>query len=264
MKLIAFLVAAVLSIAVWSCSLDQAASPDAANKPEQTAPAGPKQPVLVELFTSEGCSSCPPADRALALLESQQPVNSADTITLEFHVDYWDGPEWKDPFSSSLYSQRQEEYSSAFKLGGNYTPQMVVDGRSEFVGSDLGKATQTIQKFASEPQAKADASVTGGSIKISIIGLPRHDTATAYLAAVEDGLTSNVTGGENSGAKLPHTSVVRELRTAGIVEKGSDKFETEGALLLQSSWKKENTRYVVFVQENASRKILAVGRAAIK
>ncbi|MEP6847675.1 MAG: DUF1223 domain-containing protein, partial [Acidobacteriota bacterium] len=143
MKLIGFLIAAVFSIVVWSCTSEHAAGPEAANKIQQAAPAGVRQPVLVELFTSEGCSSCPPADRALTLLENQQPVNSADTITLEFHVDYWDGPEWKDPFSLALYSQRQEEYSSAFKLGSNYTPQMVIDGQSEFVGSDLGKATQT-------------------------------------------------------------------------------------------------------------------------
>jgi len=219
-----------------------------------------KQPILVELFTSEGCSSCPPADRALALLEKKQPVNSADAVTLEFHVDYWDGPGWKDPFSSALYSQRQEEYSSALRLESNYTPQMVVNGKSEFVGSDLGKATQTIEKLAAEPHARAVAAIDGTSAKISVTGLPAHDTATVYLATVEDDLTSNVTGGENGGAKLAHTSVVRELNTVGPVAKDADKFETETALPSQATWKKENVRYVVFVQENASRKVLAVSR----
>ena len=260
MKFGFFVVATVIAVVFASCASQRAASQNAANQTSMQPASTVKQPVLVVLFTSEGCSSCPPADRALALLEKQQPVSTADVITLEFHVDYWDGPGWKDPFSSALYSQRQEEYSSALKLDSNYTPQMVVNGKSEFVGSDLRKATQTIEKLVAEPQAKATAESNGTSAKISLVALPAHDTATVYLATVEDDLTSNVTGGENGGAKLAHTSVVRELSTVGSVARDADKFETETPLPSQSAWKKENVRYVVFVQENASRKVLAVSR----
>lgn len=260
MKFAFVMVATVTAVVFASCASQKAESQKAANQASTQPASTVKQPVLVELFTSEGCSSCPPADRALALLEKQQPVNTADAVTLEFHVDYWDGPGWKDPFSSALYSRRQEEYSSALKLGSNYTPQMVVNGKNEFVGSDLGKATQTIEKLAADPRAKTVAAIDGTSVKISVTGLGTHDTATVYLATVEDDLTSSVTGGENSGAKLAHASVVRQLSTVGPVATDADKFETETALPFQSAWKKENVRYVVFIQENASRKVLAVSR----
>jgi len=260
MKFAIFVVFAAYSIVIAGCASEQAAGQNAANKVPQVVPTAAKQPVLVELYTSEGCSSCPPADRALALLEKEQPVNSADTVTLEFHVDYWDGPSWKDPFSSVLYSQRQEEYSSALKVGNNYTPQMVVDGRNEFVGSDLGKATQTIQTSVSDAKAKIDTTVNSGSIKVSLTDLPLHEASTVFVVAAEDNLTSNVTGGENGGAKLAHTSVVRELQAIGTIAKDARQFDIETALPSQPAWKKENLRYIVFAQENASRKVIAVSR----
>jgi hypothetical protein len=239
-----------------------ATKPDVAKDVQPSTSSWPKPPVLVELFTSEGCSSCPSADRALTLLEKQQPVNSADAVTLEFHVDYWDGPGWKDAFSSHLYTQRQEEYASAFKLGSDYTPQMVIDGQSEFVGSDLGKATNAIEKIAAAPKGDITTQAKADSVKIGITNLPSHEVATVFLAAAEDNLTSNVSGGENAGEKLSHTSVVRELKAVGAIEKGADKFAVETALPLQPAWKKESLRYVVFVQENSSRKVLAVGRVS--
>ncbi len=107
-----------------------------------------KSPVLVELFTSEGCSSCPPADRVLAQLETEQPNKNAEIITLALHVDYWDNLGWKDKFSSALYSQRQSVYGQALKLNQVYTPQMVVDGQKQFVGSNLSEANKAITESA--------------------------------------------------------------------------------------------------------------------
>src|SRR5713226_6417670 len=113
----------------------------ASESPQASVPAGGKKtPVVVELFTSEGCSDCPPADALLTRLEQTQPVPGAEVITLEEHVDYWDRQGWADPFSSSDFTRRQNDYAEAFRLHSIYTPQMVVDGRTEFVGSRDGAA----------------------------------------------------------------------------------------------------------------------------
>src|SRR5580698_10921716 len=107
-------------------------------------PADRPVPVIVELFTSEGCSSCPAADRLLSRLEQTQPVAGAQVIAIEEHVDYWNQLGWNDPFSSPQYRARQNDYAVAFKANNIYTPQMVVNGQSAFVGSDMNRAYHEI------------------------------------------------------------------------------------------------------------------------
>src|SRR5579859_6872600 len=114
----------------------------------------PVRPVIVELFTSEGCSSCPPADALLARLDQEQRIGNAEIIALEEHVDYWDQLGWRDPFSGRQWTERQQDYAAVFRNDGVYTPQMVVDGRAEFVGSSQSRARSAIAEAVREPKAE--------------------------------------------------------------------------------------------------------------
>ncbi len=219
-----------------------------------------KQPVLVELFTSEGCSSCPPADRALAFLEKEQPSVQAEIITLAFHVDYWDDGGWKDVYSSPLFTQRQRFYSQKFKLDSIYTPQMVVDGNREFVGSNTGTAAKAIDESAKVQKGTVEIVNNEDKLSIKITNLPEHENTTVYLAIAEDNLISNVARGENSGKRLEHQSVVRELKTVGNLNSQQNAFEIETDLQLNSNWKRENLKIIVFAQANGNRKILGIGK----
>ncbi|MGI8639813.1 MAG: DUF1223 domain-containing protein [Pyrinomonadaceae bacterium] len=222
-----------------------------------------KTPVLVELFTSEGCSSCPPADRVLAQLETEQPNPNAEIITLSLHVDYWDKIGWKDEFSSALYSQRQNVYGQKLKLGQVYTPQMIVDGQTQFVGSNLSEANKAITENAKNKKAKIELINAEDNLKIKISDVPKHENASVFLAIAEDNLSTNVKGGENSGRKLNHSSVVRELKSIGIITAEQNGFDNGVAVQIQPNWKKENLKFVVFIQENMTRKILGVNRISL-
>jgi hypothetical protein len=116
------------------------------------------EPVVVELFTSEGCSSCPPADAFLAQLDAGKTLGAAEIIALEEHVDYWDQQGWKDPFSSSTWTARQSDYSNSLHNGSPYTPEMIVDGTAGFVGSRVAMARQEIQKASENKKAKVEIS----------------------------------------------------------------------------------------------------------
>ena len=222
-----------------------------------------RQPVLVELFTSEGCSSCPPADRVLTTLQNDQLVPNAEVITLEFHVDYWNYLGWKDRFSSNEFTKRQEAYARQLGLNSTYTPQMVVDGSREFVGSSRAKANETIAQSAAEPKAAVEVTVVDGKLHVTVKGLKEHSDATVYLAVAENKLFTKVGGGENSGSTLEHTSVVRSLTPIGTIKKAENGITTELSVPKNAGWNVENTKYVVFVQENSTLKVLAVGPAAM-
>lgn len=221
-----------------------------------------KTPVLVELFTSEGCSSCPPADKNLIYLDEKQPVEGAEIIALELHVDYWNRLGWTDPFSSAEYSERQSDYSEKFSLDGVYTPQIVVDGARQFVGGDLREAEKTVGEAVKMPKAKVELNVAAGDkLQVKIADLPKTDSsAKVFLAVAEDNLSTNVGRGENGGRTLRHTAVVRELKTIGQITAGNREFTTETAVQLQSAWKKDNLKLVVFVQDAATNRIIGVNQ----
>jgi hypothetical protein len=230
-------------------------------------PALPASPVIVELFTSEGCSDCPPADQLLYRLEQTQPVPGVRIIALEQHVDYWDNEGWRDPFSSPQFTRRQKDYTYAFNLPTAYTPEMVVDGGAEFVGSDGQRALAAIARAALTP--KADLRIDRRSepnsdprtltLRVSLSAIsgwnPKHG-GDLFLAVTEDNLSSNVTSGENAGAHMIHRDVVRELRSLGRLDSAA-AFSAEDSVNLRENWKLENLRLVAFVQDRSTRRILA-------
>ncbi len=230
----------------------------------------PVRPVLVELFTSEGCSSCPPADALLAKLDQEAHLGNAEIIALEEHVDYWDQLGWRDPYSSAQWTERQQDYAAAFRNDGIYTPQMVVDGRAEFVGSSSSKARTAIEEAAREPKPEITLKslVHEGAkarIGIDVKMLPTHESSgpQVWLAVTESGLHSNVLHGENAGEDLHHAAVVRSLRKVGAaVPNRESAFAGAQEVRLDSGWKKENLRVVVFVQDPKSKHIL--GAASVR
>jgi hypothetical protein len=252
---------ALMLVGSWS-----ARGADAAIQHEAATAAKPV--VLVELFTSEGCSSCPPADKLLADLDQNQPIKGAQVIALSEHVDYWNRLGWKDPFSSADFSRRQSEYARVFGGKDIYTPQMVVDGQAEFVGSNLAAAREAILKAALSPKANVALTIKSSSpksvaIAVRVENIPAissGDTADVMLAITESGLSSNVSRGENSGRKLAHSAVTRKLIKIGSISGNS--FTGERTIDLDSRWKRENMKAVAFAQERTSRR--AIGAAAIK
>lgn len=223
--------------------------------------------VLVELFTSEGCSSCPPADKLLADLDHTQPIQGTQVIALSEHVDYWNRLGWKDPFSSAEFSQRQIAYAEALGIEDYYTPQMIVDGRAEFVGSNRAAALEAIAKAASSPKATISLAIKASApnsiaLTVQVENVPdvsRGDKAEVMLAVTESGLLSRVSRGENSGRQLTHSAVTRKLTRIGVVD---NTFTAEPTVHLEASWKLQNTKAIVFVQERISHRVL--GAAAIK
>jgi hypothetical protein len=209
-----------------------------------------RTPVLVELFTSEGCSSCPPADKLLETLSKTQPIDGADVIVLSEHVDYWNSIGWKDPFSKAQFSSRQAGYVTALRLQGSYTPQMVVDGKVEFVGSDDQRAADAISAAASRRKASvslnvSEAQTANPTVHIKVGDAPAN--SELWLAVTEDGLHSNVTNGENSGRRLTHTGVVRSLRRLGSIPSNSTS-TTDVSIATPPSWNRNNVKIVAFVQ----------------
>lgn len=222
-----------------------------------------KTPVLVELFTSEGCPTCPPAEKVLAYLQKEQPAANAEIITLALHVDYWNRGGWNDRFSSPLFSQRQEIYRDKFKIPAVYTPQMIVDGERYFVGSKGDEAVKVIGNAVKNVKAEIELTVIGNRIKIKIPSVQSHDVASIFLAIAEDDLSSQIIKGENRGLTLRHMSVARSLFPIGRILASENSFEIQTDLQIGADWNKANLKAVVFLQENKSRKILAINSISL-
>jgi len=254
------------------------ATPKASSPRAETAQTGTAQtdrkPVVVELFTSEGCSSCPPADALLKKVETEQPIRDAEVIVLEEHVDYWNQDGWFDPYSSAEWTLRQQAYVSKLKGKGPYTPQMIVDGQREFVGSSIRDAGLAIHEAAQRakgeititPDASAKADAQHFGVKVANLAQtdPKED-ADIWMAITEDGLVGDVKAGENAGKDLQHAAILRSLHKIGTVatNKDSSAFEADPEVKFKSNWKKENLRIVVFVQGRKSFRILGAASAKV-
>jgi hypothetical protein len=262
MKHPSHLLPAALTLIVAATCQSGSGAPQAQSPASSTI----RVPVVLELFTSEGCSSCPPADALLARLEAQQPIAGAEIIALEEHVDYWDHQGWTDPFSSGQWTQRQEAYASGFRDHGIYTPELVVNGRAGFVGSHEGHAYQAISGAIAQSRTDITLSLRKSekreherfSVEVGKLqGAEPDDIAEVWLAITETALHSAVTGGENAGQHLHHAPVLRWLHKVGSTDRNAaPSFTGESDIKLDAAWNRRNLRVVAFVQEKRSRHIL--------
>jgi len=216
-----------------------------------------RTPILVELFTSEGCSSCPPADAALAALSRTQEVKGAEVIPLELHVDYWNQLGWVDPFSAPEFTARQEAYAQVFGGDGLYTPQVVVDGASSGVGS-AGGLRRLVERATAAPKAALEVKVAAASPGLEVtVRAPPGVSGRLSLALSEAELSSKVERGENAGRTLVHAPVARL-----VVDQGAISPEQKVRLGLSKSWRRDHLRVVAFVQDPRGR-VIALGTAAV-
>lgn len=235
-----------------------------------SAARAPRVPVLVELFTSEGCSSCPPADDLLRHLLEKQPIDGVEVIAISEHVDYWNRLGWRDPFSSAQFSERQSEYRRAFGSGQVYTPQMVVSGRIDAIGNDSSAVRAAIIQAAEGPHANLAITATrhgGGSASVRVVvsEVPAHaaaGTVDVVVAVVEDGLVTDVPRGENARKRLRHDAVVRALEPIATMRPSSTTAEFVRVMDLAGSGSSA-VRVVAFLQERTTRHVFGAASARL-
>src|SRR4051812_46190908 len=223
-------------------------------------PSGPRTPVLVELFTSEGCSSCPPADKLLIELKQKQPIPNAQVIALGQHVDYWNSIGWTDRFSSPQFSARQQQYADRLN-DGPYTPQVVVDGTTSVVGNDPNEVSRAIAHGAADPKpVQMELAQANGEISVRLHGAAAS-SPEVFFAIVEDDLESEVKAGENKGVTLHHVAVARELRSLG--KASGESWSASVPIRLVNGERKEKSQALVFAQD-AHGKVVGVAAIALQ
>ncbi len=202
-----------------------------------------KTVVVMELFTSQGCSSCPPAD---ALLAEYAGMHNENIIALSFHVDYWNRLGWKDPFSSKYYSERQEWYSRYLPNGSVYTPQLLVNGRREAVGNNRNAVKTLVQEANSESNAETisieNVSVENESIRFHYTTTNTGKEEVINIALVQKKAITYIKSGENEGVTITNHNIVRTFETQNIAKEGTGKIN------LPASFKAAEYALVVYVQ----------------
>ena len=231
--------------------------------------------MVVELFTSQGCSSCPPADAVLRTLERNQPVAGVVVVPLSEHVDYWNRLGWRDPFSSPRFSARQRNYADTLDIPSLFTPMLVVDGRFVVIGSESGKVRRAIAAAAAAPKTPVAVQVAGRAASrvvevTATVGpaAPAHveRETGVWLAVTETGLATDVMGGENLFRRLRHTGVVRHLErleTGTLPDARAPAWRITTRLRIQQDWKRPNLRAVVFLQDPGTAAITGAATAPL-
>ena len=232
------------------------------------APAPDAHPVLVELFTSEGCSSCPPADEMIQKLDQFQPIPGAQLIVLSEHVTYWDHDGWKDPNSSSALTDRQAAYESVLKEPSSYTPQIIVDGTEQIhINYPQQQMTDIFGKAAAAskvPVRIGEVTVAAGSPTVlharieTDVNSEKHG-GDIYVVVALDHVESQVLKGENGGRHLVHVAVVQQLTKVGKLAKGK-AFSQDVQLKLAPGTDPKNVRVVAFVQESGPGMVLGAAQ----
>jgi hypothetical protein len=227
----------------------------------QEPQAGSEPFAVVELFASEGCSDCPPAEDLLSQITSDARSNGKRIYTLNFQVDYWNNLGWTDPFSSPLFSQRQQQYSG-FLPGGVYTPEMIINGKEAFVGSDGGKAQNYIDHYLGlQPGNNITLNLdqSRNDLKVDYTLARQDSNAVINFALVQRGLVSHVTGGENGGRTLEHDNVVLEFKTI-------DLKNVQGTVFFSKPQGDDLTRFsvIAFVQSKGDMSISAASAVDLK
>jgi hypothetical protein len=265
----------LLRFVLVACSLLIACSLQLTPRALAKSPASdsPRVPVVVELFTSEGCSSCPPADVLLQKLEADQPVPEAQIIGLEEHVDYWNHDGWVDPYSSPEWTERQQTYVSLIKKDA-YTPELVIDGQFQFLGNEPREAMVEIEEAARAEKTAVSISPVDSDEKSArfhvsvgkLAGETAGDVAEVWMAVTEDGLHSSVSRGENAGQELKHVATLRWLHKLGVASGNGTQtsYTAEASVKLNSRWNVENLHATVFVQKKKSRQIIGAASTKVK
>jgi hypothetical protein len=245
----------VFVLALLSSLLSACARPPAARQDPPAKPGSAPPFAVVELFTSEGCSSCPPADQHLADIEADARSRHKNVFALSFHVDYWNYLGWQDPFSDARYSERQKLYAEALSGGQLYTPQMVVNGREEFVGSARAKASDAIDRVLQQPSALSitvTPKLAARALEVGYRIQGNTHNAVLHLALTQPALGVTVSRGENAGRTLTHRGVVRALES-GVLDG-----ETTGSIRLEmpAGVEPEKAALVVFVADRQTQAML--------
>jgi hypothetical protein len=226
---------------------------------KEAARAAGKGFAVVELFTSEGCSSCPRAD---AEVEKISVLHPDDVYVLGFHVDYWNRLGWKDEFSDRAYSERQSGYAGHFNLSGVYTPQVVINGKEQLVGSDatgINKSVDTEIRNATNHSIELSAIGSAGNTVQVIYKTGATANTAVNIALVQIAAQTNVKAGENGGRTLHHINIVRDFKTVNI----TGKTGTESVSLPKGIMAKE-CKVIVYLQQQLTREVTGVAVALIK
>ncbi len=242
-------------LAAGSCALGASAQ----------AAGGTRVPVLVELFTSEGCSDCPPADKLLEELDTKQFVPGAQAIVLSEHVTYWNHQGWTDPFSMPEIDDRQKEYGDRFHLDSIYTPQAVVDGTAQMVGNngpELARAVEAAAKTAKEQLTIAESRWESGAVVFSVKGAV-DAKARLFGVLAADATQSEVARGENAGRTLHHIAVVRVMKDFGSSSADGRPLRLSGGALAHGKDASGPVRLVVFAVDRKTGHVVSVAEQTI-